>query len=407
MFGPGLITGASDNDPSSIVTYSQAGAKFQYATLWTTLITLPFMITLQEMCGRIGLVSKKGLVATLKENYPKSIMWLMLIFGIPAIVLNISADIAGMGAVGHLVFSSVPATYFTIGFTLLLIVSIVFLSYKKIEAILKYLCLLLFAYLIIPFFTHANVLSVLKHTFIPTLKWNKDFISILTAVLGSTISPYVFFWQASLEVEDSKQKNKLDTKTSKKEVKELRYDVSAGMILANLVMYFIILSAANVLFKENIHDINTVEQAAQALKPLLGNFAYLLFALGIIATGFLSIPALCGSVSYMLADAFSLKQGLNEKVNRAPKFYIIIIVALIIGLVLNYVGISPVQALIYTAILYGVTSPVLIAIVLHIGNNKKIMGKHANKTLSNVLGIIALLVMTAASVLSIYLQFKG
>lgn len=401
ILGPGLVTGASDDDPSGIATYSQAGAAYGLSTLWTALITFPLMASIQEMCARIGLVTSKGLAGTLKTNYSKSVLYLMLLFSFPAIVMNIGADIAGMGAVGNLLFPSIHATYFCIGFTILLLVSIIYLPYQKIASVLKYLCLVLLVYLIVPFLYKQDWVAVLKATFIPTIKFDKDFISILVAILGTTISPYLFFWQANMEVEDKKQKHLV---VNKRVIDEMKKDVDFGMLFSNVTMFFLILTTGSVLFNGGIHQIDTVEQAAQALKPLAGNLAYLLFAVGVIGTGLLAIPVLSGSLSYIVTETFGWKQGLNKKFHQAKAFYVIIAISLILGLALNYIGLSPIKALIYSAILYGLTAPILIAIILHISNNKKIMGKQTNGKMSNILGFAALILMTAAAVVLIYMQ---
>ena len=401
ILGPGLVTGASDDDPSGIATYSQAGAAYGLSTLWTALITFPLMASIQEMCARIGLVTSHGLAGTLKSNYSKPVLYLMLLFSFPAIVMNIGADIAGMGAVGNLLFPSIHATYFCIGFTILLLVSIIYLPYQKIASVLKYLCLVLLVYLIVPFLYKQDWAAVLKATFIPTIKFDKDFISILVAILGTTISPYLFFWQANMEVEDKKQKHLM---VNKRVIDEMKKDVDFGMLFSNVVMFFLILTTGSVLFNGGIHQIDTVEQAARALKPLAGNFAYLLFAVGVIGTGLLAIPVLSGSLSYIFTETFGWKQGLNKKFHQAKAFYIIIAISLILGLALNYMGLSPIKALIYSAILYGLTAPVLIAIILHISNNKKIMGKHTNGKMSNILGFAALTLMSVAAVVLVYMQ---
>jgi NRAMP (natural resistance-associated macrophage protein)-like metal ion transporter len=401
VLGPGLVTGASDDDPSGIATYSQAGAAYGLSTLWTALITFPLMASIQEMCARIGLVTSHGLAGTLKANYSKPVLYLMLLFSFPAIVMNIGADIAGMGAVGNLLFPSVHAIVFSITFTVMLLVLMVFLSYQRIASILKYLCIVLLVYLVIPFLYHQDWVAVLKSTFIPKITFDKDFISILVAILGTTISPYLFFWQATMEVEENKKRHLV---VNKKLIHEMKQDVDFGMLFSNLVMFFIILTTGTVLFNGGIHQIDTVEQAAQALRPLAGNSAYLLFAVGVIGTGFLAIPVLSGSLSYIITETFGLRGGLDKKFHQARAFYIIIDISLVLGLAMNYVGISPIKALIYSALLYGMTAPVLIAIILHISNNKKIMGKFTNGKRSNILGIATFILMSVAAGTLIYMQ---
>ncbi len=403
LLGPGLVTGASDDDPSGIATYSQAGAAYGLSTLWTALITFPLMASIQEMCARIGMVTAQGLTGTIKTHYPKPVLYLMVLFSFPAIVMNIGADIAGMGAVGNLLFPSIHATLFSIGITIVLLVMLVYLPYKKVAAFLKYLCIVLLVYLIVPFLYKQDWAGIIKATFIPTIQFNKNFIGILVGILGTTISPYLFFWQTTMEVEKINQQKK-QVVVRKRMLDDMKQDVDFGMLFSNLVMFFIILTAGTVLFKGGIHQIDTVEQAAQALKPLAGNSAYLLFALGVIGTGLLAIPVLSGSLSYIITETFGWEQGLDKKFNEAKAFYLIIAVSLILGLSLNYIGISPINALIYSAILYGLTAPVLIAIILHICNNKKIMGEHINKKVSNFLGFTTLILMTVAAATLVYMQ---
>lgn len=404
--GPGIITGSSDDDPSGIATYSQAGAAYGLGTLWTALITFPLMAAIQEMCARIGIVTSEGLTGTLKKYYPRRILYLMLVFSFPAIVMNIGADIAGMGAVGNLLFPAINAIYFSILFTIILLVAIVYLPYKKIVAVLKYLCIVLLVYLVVPFLYKQDWMAILKSTVVPTIHFEKGYISILVAILGTTISPYLFFWQTTMEAESAKQRKK-QLIVNRKVMIDMKKDVDAGMLFSNIVMWFIIVTTGTVLFRGGIHQIDTVEQAALALKPLAGNSAYLLFALGVIGTGLLAIPVLSGSLSYIFCETFGWKEGLDNKFNEARPFYIIIAISLMVGLSLNYVGITPVKALIYSAILYGLTAPVLIALILHICNNKKIMGGFTNGKKSNILGFIALALMTVTALVLLYLEFFG
>lgn len=405
LLGPGLVTGASDDDPSGIATYSQAGAGLGLATLWTSLIAFPLMAAIQQMCARIGLVTKQGLTGTLKKHYPKPILYVMLLFSFPAIVMNIGADIAGMGAVGNLLFPAIDQSYFSVLFTILLLVLIIYLPYSKIAATLKYLCIVMLVYFIVPFLYKQDFKEILVATFVPQIKFTKEYLAILVGILGTTISPYLFFWQASVEVEEMNVKKRLIV--NKKIIHEMEQDVDFGMGFSGFVMYFIILTTGTVLYKSGIHQIDTVEQAAMALKPLAGDLAYLLFAIGIIGTGLIAIPVLSGSLSYIFTETFGWEQGLDKKFHEAKGFYSIIAFSLLVGLSLNYVGISPIDALIYTAILYGMTAPVLIAIILHISNNKEIMGENTNSRLSNVLGITAFFIMSFAAIALLYLEYNG
>ena len=402
--GPGLVTGASDDDPSGIATYSQAGAGFGLSTLWTAIIAFPLMASIQQMCARIGLVTSQGLTGTLKKHYPRPILYLMLIFSFPAIIMNIGADIAGMGAVGNLLFPKIEANYFSVVFTIILLGLIIYLPYQKIASVLKYLCIVMLVYFVVPFLYQQDFVAIIKATFVPTIKLDKNFISIIVGILGTTISPYLFFWQASVEVEE--MKNRKHIIVNKKIIHEINQDVDFGMTVSGFVMYFIILTTGTVLFNSGIHQIDTVEQAAMALKPIAGNLAYLLFAIGVIGTGLIAIPVLSGSISYIFSETFGWEQGLDKKFHEAKGFYVIIAISLLLGLSMNYIGISPIQSLIYTAILYGLTAPVLIAIILHISNNKKIMGTNVNGKLANFLGFAALVIMSVAAIALLYFQLS-
>jgi NRAMP (natural resistance-associated macrophage protein)-like metal ion transporter len=401
--GPGLITGASDDDPSGIVTYAQAGAQFGLSTLWTALLTFPLMAAIQGMAARIGLVTSQGLTGTLKNHYPKVVLYGMILFSFPAVILNIGADIQSMGAVANLLFPAIPAFLFRIVFPAILMFAIIKYSYQKMAGLLKWLCLALLFYLIIPFLVHPDWAAVARHTFIPEIHLNKEFLGILVAILGTTISPYLFFWQATMEAEDMEHKKRVFV--NKRMLDNMKEDVNTGMFFSNLVMFFVILTAGVVLYGAGVKQIDTVEQAARSLKPLAGQLSYVLFAIGVIGTGFLAIPVLAGCLSYILAETFNFSKGLDKKFYQAKPFYGMIIVSLVAGLCLQFMGITPVQALLYTAILYGLTAPVMIAVLLHIGNNKKIMGQHTNSVLSNVLGTFTLVLMTAAAVALIWFQF--
>lgn len=401
VMGPGLITGASDDDPSGIATYSQAGAKFGTSFLWTAILTYPLMVALQEMCARIGLVTRKGLMATIKAYYPKPVVYLILLVSFPSITLNIGADIAGMGAVGNLLIPAVPPYFFSVAFTLLLMYATIVWSYRKIATVLKWLCITLFTYILIPFFSHTNWTAVWQDTLIPRLQLNKDYLLILVGILGTTVSPYLFFWQAAMEVEEENEKQLVVDKTV---IEDMNTDVKTGLVLTNLVFYFMLLASGTVLYQSGIHEINTVDDAAAALKPLAGNAAYLLFALGVLGTGFLAIPVLAGSLSYMLAETFNWEEGMNKKFHEAKGFYITLIVSLLVGLSIHYLGLSPVKALLYTAVLYGLIAPVVIALILHISNNAAIMGAYRNRFSSNFWGWITLILMTAAGSLLIWLS---
>jgi len=405
VMGPGLITGASDDDPSGIATYSQAGAGFGLTTLWMTCFTFPMLANIQGMCARIGLVTQKGLTGTLKTYYPKWILYFVLLLSFPAIVLNIGADIQGMGAVSNMLIPQVPIYVFSLGITVILIFVIIKFDYKKIAGILKWLCVVMLVYFIVPLMIKINWMDVLKNTVIPTIIFNKDFIATMVAILGTTISPYLFFWQATMEAEEFIHDPK-KVIVNKRILKDMRNDVNIGMFFSHLVMYFIILTTGVVLFNAGIHKIDTVDQAAKALEPLAGQFAYLLFAIGVLGTGLLAIPVLAGSISYMMAETFNWQEGLDKKFYEARPFYITMITAMGVGLLLNFIGVSPIQSLIYTAILYGLTAPILIGVILHICNNKAVMKEYTNNKIQNIVGFITLILMTAAAVVMIYLELS-
>ena len=404
LLGPGLITGASDDDPSGIATYSQAGARFGLATLWTSLAAFPLMYVVQEMCARIGLVTNRGLAGVVKDHYPRWVLYGVIAFSCPAILLNISADIAGMGAVANLIFPQVPATAFSIFFVALLSYLMVVLPYRRLAAIMKYLCIVLLVYLVVPFLSRQHLGNVLWHTFVPQIEFSREFLLVLVGILGTTISPYLFFWQTSMEVEEMHGPKKAIV-LDKSILPRMHKDVGIGMFFSVLVMYFITLTAGTVLHESGLTQIETVEDAAKALRPLAGNFSYGLFALGVLGTGLLAVPVLAGSLSYILSETFGWKEGLNKKFHQAREFYIVIIIATILGLGINFTGIGPVKALLYTAVLYGVTAPVLIGVILHICNNRKIMQTFTNGRLTNIIGGLTLLLMGGAAVLLLVLMF--
>jgi NRAMP (natural resistance-associated macrophage protein)-like metal ion transporter len=395
VFGPGLITGASDDDPSGIATYSQAGAVFGLNTLWTAVLTFPLMAALQEMCARIGLVTNKGLIGTIKAFYPKWLVTIIVLISFTAIVLNIGADLAGMGAVANMLIPSIPSSVFSTFIGLFLSYYIVVLPYAKIAFYLKWFCLSLLCYILVPFLTKQDWMLVLKSTLMPTVTWNREYMLIVIGILGTTISPYLFFWQTSMEVEEVQEKKLV---VDKRIIHGMQVDIKTGIFFSNLVFFFIILSTGNVLHEAGITEIQTVDQAALALKPLAGKMTYLLFAIGVLGTGMLAIPVLAGSVSYMVSEAFNWQEGLNKKFHEAKGFYVIMILSIAIAMSINFIGISPVKALVLTAVIYGLTAPLIIFVILLVSNNKKIMGDYTNKKWSNFFGITALLLMLTAIV---------
>jgi len=397
--GPGLVTGASDDDPSGIATYSQAGAMFGLAALWTAVFTFPLMAALQEMCARIGLVTNKGLIGTIKMFYPKWLVLLIVAVSFTAIILNISADLAGMGAVCNMLIPAVPAPFFSIGFGIILSYSIVVLPYSKISLYLKWLCLSLLCYIIVPFLTTQDWKAVLKAAFVPEMIWTREYLLIIIGILGTTISPYLFFWQTSMEVEEVEERKLV---VDKRIIHGMQKDIRSGIFFSNLVFFFIILSTGTVLHDTKFAAIETVDQAALALKPLAGDMAYFLFAIGVIGTGLLAIPVLAGSLSYMVSETMNWNEGLNKKFHEAKGFYFVMVVSILVAICINFTGISPVRALVITAIIYGLTAPLLIFVILLVSNNKKIMGDYTNKPWSNIFGIAAFLLMVSAGIMLLF-----
>lgn len=394
--GPGLVTGASDDDPSGIATYSQAGAMFGLSTLWTALVSYPLMVGVQEMCARIGIVTRKGLTGVLKAHYPKSLLYFTILLSVPAIIINIGADIQAMGAVANMLVPAVPAHGASIFFTAFLFVATVLLPYRRMAKALKYLCLSLLLYLIVPFWVRPDAWEVLRHTVVPMLRFDREYLAILVGILGTTISPYLFFWQTSMEVEEADGLRNT-VMVDKKLIHNMRQDVDLGMLLTCVVFFFIILTTGTVLYQEGLHEIQTVEDAAAALRPLAGDHAYWLFALGVIGTGLLAVPVLAGAVSYILAETFGWAEGLDKKYYEAPGFYGVLAVSLGLGLLFDFTNISAIQALLLAAMLYGLTAPVLIAVVLHISNNSKVMGSFTNGFWSNAAGFLAFALMAVSA----------
>jgi len=394
--GPGLITGAADDDPSGIATYALAGAQFGYQMLWAALLTFPLMTAVQEACARIGLVTKTGLAGVIKRQYPRPILWFVGSLLFIANVFNIGADLSGMAAAIKLF---VPANELASGFflSLLLIILTIRLPYRKIAAIFKWLTLALFAYVVTFFIINNDWAALLRGTFLPNFSefTNNSYLLMLVAVLGTTISPYLFFWQASEEAEEQNIAHRIVTKN---ELKSETKDTLSGMFFSNMVTFFIIATTAGTLFKAGITNINTASEAALALRPLAGDGAFLLFAIGIIGTGMLAIPILAGSAAYVVSETIGFTEGLNKPFSKAKAFYFVIIAATVLGFFLNLLGISPIKYLFYSAVLNGLISPVMIAMVLLIANSQKIMGVYKNGKISNILIVVTLVLMTVAGV---------
>jgi len=405
--GPGLISGASDDDPSAITTFSQAGARYGLSTLWVAILAFPVLASIQEMCARIGMVTQKGITGVVKAHYPKWVLYVLIGLSCPAFVLNMGADISVLGETGNLLFPQIAPLYCSIAFTLLLLLLMIVLSFKRLAQVMKFVCLSLVVYVAAPFFYPQHFIAIFKSSFIPSFHFDKPFLLVVTGLTGAIISPYLFFWQTSAEAEEAEE----DAHTVNQPIKRkffiaMRKDIVTGAFFAVLIMYFVILTTGTVLHDNHIYEISTVKEAAAALKPLAGNASYTLFSIGIISTAFLIIPVLSGSVSYILSEAFNWKSGFNKSFSEAKEFYIIIIIAMFIGIIMQVLHINAVKALLFTTIIYGVTAPFLIAIILHICNNKKIMGKYANHRKANIPGVVTLILMLATLVILGYFMLR-
>jgi NRAMP (natural resistance-associated macrophage protein)-like metal ion transporter len=389
--GPGLITGAADDDPSGIATYSQMGASQGFGLIWLSLFSFPLMAIVQEMCARIGLVTGVGLASNIKRHYSKKILYLCTMLLLFANVFNIGADLGAMAKGTQLILPSISFTFLVFLFAILSLVLQIFVSYKKYAKFLKYLTFVLFAYVISALSVKLNWGEILQSTIIPSIHFSKTTIILICAALGTTISPYLFFWQSSQEVEEEilQGESTEDERRSlvrPENIKGMRIDVWSGMFISNLVMFFIIAACAATLFDAGITNIATASDAAVALRPFAGDFAYFLFALGILGTGLLAIPVLAGSASYAISESFGWREGLYNKLKEAKAFYGVIIVSMFLGIALNFVGIDPIKALIYSAVLNGVVSPFMIFFIIHLSGNESVMGDYKTKKTGNFLG---------------------
>jgi NRAMP (natural resistance-associated macrophage protein)-like metal ion transporter len=399
--GPGLITGASDDDPSGIGTYSQTGAQFGYTQLWTALFTFPLMAGIQEICARTALHTGSGLADLIRRHYPKPVLYFCVFLLFVANTVNLGADLGAMAAAGQLLFG-LPFLAWLAAMTFISAVLQIFVNYRQYAKVLRFLTLSLLAYVLVVFMSPQDWGRIVRNTFIPTIQISKDYLMDLVAILGTTISPYLFFWQASQEIEEQIDEGKVTPEARKKvtkvELKWRRADVISGMLFSNLIMWFIIATTASTLFSHGITNIDSAPKAAEALKPIAGNFAYLVFASGIIGTGLLAVPVLAGSAAYAVAETFRLREGLYLKFREAPGFYGIIAFSTLIGFTIDLMHINPIKALYYTAVLNGIVAPPLLLMIMLIGNNRSIMKDRVNKRISNTLGWITTAAMTITAV---------
>lgn len=410
--GPGLTTGASDDDPSGIATYSQTGAQYGTQLIWLSLYTFPLMAVVQEMCARIGLVTGRGLAGNIRLHFPRWVLYVCAALLFAANAFNIGADLGAMAKASQLIFPHFRFSFLVIGFAVVGLLLQIFTTYQRYSRYLKWLALILLAYI----FSALSVptihwASVLKDVVIPTIHWNKDQFLIISAILGTTISPYLFFWQTSQEVEEEILAGKTSIaqrvrETYPEDIKKMRTDVWSGMLLSNVVMFFIIAACGATLFQHGITQITTAADAAEALRPFAGDAAYTLFALGIVGTGMLAIPVLAGSSSYALSESFGWKEGLYRRLNQARAFYAVIAVSTLLGLAMNFIGLDPIKALIYSAIGNALVAPVVLVLILLMAGNSKIMGNWVSSKVSRFFGWVITIFMIISGIAAIWSLFR-
>jgi NRAMP (natural resistance-associated macrophage protein)-like metal ion transporter len=394
--GPGLITGAADDDPSGISTYSVAGASLGYLPLWTALFSFPLMTAVQLMCARLGLVTGLGLAGVIRRQYSRWVLWGSCLLLVVANVTNIAADLGGMAQATTMV-TGVPATLWVPIYGVVMVLLLMWSSYRKIARTFKWLTLVLLAYVVTAFVAHVDWRLALHATLVPHVEWSRDFFSVMVAILGTTISPYLFFWQAAQEVEEERTKHRNRRGATNEELDDARGDVMAGMFASNAIMYFIILTTAATLHAHGKTSIATAQEAAEALRPLAGSAAYWLFTLGLIGTGMLAVPVLAGSCAYAFAEAGAWRGSLNRRPRQAKKFYIVLAVSVALGIALDYAGLDAIKLLFTSAVINGVLAPPLILIVVLLTSNREVMGDKVNSRAMAVLGWITFIVMVLAA----------
>ncbi|CAN5755291.1 divalent metal cation transporter [soil metagenome] len=404
--GPGLTTGAADDDPSGIGTYSQAGAQYGFQLLWLSVFTFPFMAIVQEMCARIGLVTGQGLAANIRKNYSRKVLYVITILLFAANTLNIAADLGAMAASAKLLFPHIRIPLVLLAFALISLLLQIFTTYARYARYLKYSALALLSYVFTAFAVHINWHEALYSTFVPSITFSKDQIFLLCAILGTTISPYLFFWQTSQEVEEDILKGEKTVAQRKAAVDEnvirhMRYDVWTGMFVSNLIMFFIIAACAATLHANGITNIATADQAASAIRPFGGALTYFFFSLGIIGTGFLAVPVLAGSAAYAISECFGWKQGLYRKLKEAYAFYGVIIIAMVVGVIANFAHLDPIKGLIYSAVANGLVAPVVIFYIVKMSSSTKVMHSRKNHPLISLGGWLITVLMVVSGIAAI------
>jgi NRAMP (natural resistance-associated macrophage protein)-like metal ion transporter len=410
ILGPGLVTGAADDDPSGIATYSQTGAQYGFQLIWLSLFTFPFMAIVQEMCARIGIVTGQGLAANIRHHYTKKVLYFIVLLLFFANTLNIAADLGAMAAATKLFIPGLNFMLCISGFALIILFLQIFTTYAQYSKILKYLTLGLLSYVFTAFAVHLNWGAVIKHTITPSFTFDRNQIFLLCAILGTTISPYLFFWQTSQEVEEQILKGEKtiklrQEKVSKREIGDMRRDTWSGMFFSNLIMFFIIAACAATLYANGVTNIATADQAASAIRPFGGDLTYFFFALGIIGTGLLAIPTMAGSVAYATAESFQWRQGLYLKLKEARAFYGIIILSMIIATLANYFHLDPIKGLIYSAVANGLVAPIILFFIVKISSDEKVMGDKKNHKFISICGWLATIGMAIVGVTVVATMF--
>ncbi len=408
--GPGVITGASDDDPSGIATYSQTGARFGYSLLWLSLFSTPLMIAVQEMSARLGMVTGRGLAGIIRKHVSVRAVVVLSLLLFTVNTVNIGADLGAMAEAMRLL-APLPSWSYLVLFTAAIVLLEIFVKYRNYVNVLRWLTLALFSYVVASFFVSQQWSSVAVSTLVPRFAWSKETLMIIVAVLGTTISPYLFFWQTSEEVEEEIAKGRKSVKkragATVKEIESMRHDVAIGMLFSNIVMFFIIVTTAATLHRAGITDITTAAQAAEALRPLAGNLAFLLFTVGIIGTGLLAIPILAGSASYAIAEVFGWKEGLSKDYKHAHAFYLVIAVSVVAGMLMNALGVAPMQFLVFAAVLNGLLAPVMLWFIVRLADRPDVVGKHRSPPWVRTLGWTAAAVMTIAAAVLLYVTAFG
>lgn len=405
--GPGLTTGAADDDPSGVTTYSQTGAQYGYSYLWLAPITFPLMAVVQEMCARIGMVTGRGLAGNIRLHFSTRVLKIVTLLLFAANTFNIGADLGAIAKAVQLLAPNVPFWSLVVGFAVLSLLLQIFTPYAKYARYLKWLALVLLSYVVSALLAHLNWGEILRSTVTPHITFTKESILLICAILGTTISPYLFFWQTSQEVEEQIQEGKVTLQqrrvaTQPEAMKRMRIDIWSGMFLSNLSFFFIVAACGGVLHANGITNITSAAQAAEALRPFAGETTYLLFTIGIVGTGMLAIPVLAGSSSYAIAESLRWKSGLHHPLRQAYAFYGVIIISMLVGLGLNFIGLDPIKALIYSAVGNGLVAPIVLFFIVKMGSDKKIMGRWHNHKAAAVIGWLTFVVMLVAGVAAIW-----